>query len=151
MSASGRALFATVAVLLAGAALAAPPAPRPSIQRVERSFRPDTLPPGGSGLFGAQLPKFADASGNGGLEIFEVVWRTPPAGMAAGTLVTFEYLQPGASQVKFLFIKHAFPVQGNQAARFEVARRGMGPVTAWRARVVRGGRLLAERRSESWR
>ena len=86
-------------------------------------------------------------------EWFYVHWETGRAGSLPGTVVTFEFRQAFNPLIRTLFIQYPFKVKGERRATFEVAeptiRRG-GRVAAWRARIVRGGRRLAERTSESW-
>lgn len=91
--------------------------------------------------------------GQGAGEEFRVYWAPGPAGSLPGTVVTFEFRQAFQSLIRTLFIQYPFAVKGERCALFEVAEpaiRQGGRVTAWRVRVSRGGRRLAERTSESW-
>lgn len=123
---------------------------RPRILRVERLVAADRsaspVPP--------YLPKFMDDLAPAAREVFNVYWTAPQPGLPAGTLLTFEYRQKRAERIKFLHVKYPFTVAGERKATFEIAgpaARAGGPVTAWRVRVVSGGRALAESVSESWR
>ena len=105
-------------------------------------------------LFSPRMPKFADPREVGPREVYTVYWLPPAQGTPPGTLVSFEYCQERSPTIKFLFIKYPFVAQGERKATFEIAedaRRVGGAVTAWRARVVCGGRLLAEQTSDTWR
>ncbi|MBU1909621.1 MAG: hypothetical protein KJ726_06220, partial [Verrucomicrobia bacterium] len=90
---------------------------------------------------------------NAGTEWFYVYWAPGRDGSLPGTVVTFEFRQAFRPLIRTLFIQYPFKVKGERCATFEIAestiRRG-GRVTAWRVRIVRGGRRLAERTSESW-
>ena len=109
---------------------------------------------GGSvGLASARLPKFMEGYETTPREVYQVSWHPPVAGVRAGTLVTFEYRQQHSERIKFLSIKYPFPVKEERKAVFEISpavTRELGRVTAWRARVVWGGRLLAEQISDNW-
>jgi hypothetical protein len=107
-----------------------------------------------SSLMSPRLPKFVDSGTAVGREVFEVRWRAPAAGLPEQTLLTFEYRQEFSDRVRFLSIRYPFRAEGERTATFEItpeARRRYGRVTAWRARVVLGGRILAEQSSKSWR
>ncbi|GEM_PF-2392943 len=110
-------------------------------RRASASLMPDRLGPSDAG------------TGQGGGEEFRVYWDPGPGGSLPGTVVTFEFRQAFHSLIRTLFIQYPFVVKGERCALFEVGeptiRRG-GRVTAWRVRVSRGGRRLAERISESW-
>jgi hypothetical protein len=106
-----------------------------------------------STLMSPQLPKFADATAASPREIFTVFWE-PTLAAPAGTMVTFEYVQEFSRHIQFLFMKYEWPVEEEEKAVFAIdvgGTRPAGRVTAWRARVVYRGRLLAENRSETWR
>ncbi|OQW96299.1 MAG: hypothetical protein BWK77_05375 [Verrucomicrobia bacterium A1] len=119
--------------------------------------RRDTGPHSGdfsSSLLSPRLPKFMDGGPAAGREVFDVRWRAPAAGLPAQTLLTFEYRQEYSDRIRFLSIRYPFRAEGERNATFEItpeARRRYGRVTAWRARVVLGGRVLAELSSKSWR
>jgi hypothetical protein len=105
-------------------------------------------------LMSPRLPKFTEPAGGAARETFVVRWQAPAAGLAAGTLLTFEYRQERSNRVRFLSIRYPFQVQGERRATFEItreARQRYGRVTAWRVRAVAGGRALAELSSKSWR
>jgi hypothetical protein len=104
-------------------------------------------------LMSSHLPKFADATAASPRELFTVYWE-PFVAVPAGTLVTFEYLQELSRHVQFRTMKYEWPVDGEEKALFAIdtgGSRPAGSVTAWRARVVYRGRLLAETRSKTWR
>lgn len=142
-----------MAVLLGLAQSAGAAAPRqdlPRILQVEHARKAD--PAGGPAP--VYLPKFADALQAAPRETFVVRWDASSSGLPAGALLTFEYRQERSERIRFLHVKYPFAVAGQRKAVFEVAgaaARAGGPVTAWRVRVVQGGRALAESRSSSWR
>jgi hypothetical protein len=105
-------------------------------------------------LMKPRLPKFMDSAAAASIDVFEVRWRPPSAGLPAGGLLTFEYRQELSDRVRFLSIRYPFRVQEERKGVFEITRaacKAHGRVTTWRARVVQGGRVLAEQRSKSWR
>ena len=131
----------------------ATPQNRVRILRVEHVVDAGAAASWDSSLVGSHLPKFADATASSPRELFTVRWE-PIVAAPAGTLVTFEYLQETSSHVQFLSTKYEWPVDSEEKALFAVdigGARPAGRVTAWRARVVYRGRLLAETRSETWR
>jgi hypothetical protein len=123
------------------------------ILRVERVLDSGVAASWDAGLVISRLTKFADATASSPCEIFSVYWE--PTGVApAGVLVTFEYLQECSRQVQFFFKKYEWPVEREEKAVFVVnvgGARPAGRVTAWRARVVYRGRLLAGTQSETWK
>lgn len=134
-------------------AVAAPPQNRVRILRVEHVVDAGADAAWVSSLLSSQLPKFADATASSPRELFSVYWE-PAVAAPAGTLVTFEYLQESSRHIQFLSMKYEWPVDGEEKALFAIDIGGIRPagrVTAWRARVVYRGRLLAETRSETWR
>ena len=143
-------LAAVLAVAAVHAAGAAPQRARPVILRVDHYQQSNSA---GNYETASHMPKFTDLYETTPREVFHVIWAAPEAGLPENVLVTFEYRQEYLANVRFLHIRYPFPVKGEKKAVFEVtgqARRTGGPVTAWRARVVYGGRLLAERVSENW-
>jgi len=132
---------------------AAQPQNRVRILRVEHVVDAGVDSAWDSSLTSSQLPKFADATASSPRELFSVYWE-PTVAAPEGTLVTFEYTQEFSPRVKFVFTKYEWPVEGEEKAFFAVNTGGSRPaghVTAWRARVVYRGKLLAETRSETWR
>ena len=126
----------------------------PQIIGIDRREAMDRSADTGASLMKPRLPKFTEAMGSSPREVFQVRWRAPGAGLPAGTMLTFEYRQAYSDRVRFLSIRYPFAVRGERTATFEVtgeARRTNGHVTAWRARVVLGGRALAEQVSPSWK
>ena len=139
-----------LATLAASVVFGAPPPSRPTILRVDHFQQSDSS---GNYETASHMPKFVDLYETTPREVFHVIWSAPQAGLPENTMVTFEYRQEHMANVKFLYIRYPFPARGEKKAVFEVtgnARRRGGPVTAWRARIVYGGRLLAERVSENW-
>ena len=135
------------------AVAALPPQNPVRIVRVDHVVEAGAAPAWDSSLMRPQLPKFADATAASPREHFSVYWE-PAVAAPAGTLVTFEYTQEFLPGVKFEHRKYEWPVQGLEKAFFAVNTGGSRPggrVTAWRARVVYRGRLLAETRSATWR
>ena len=133
--------------------VAAQPQNRVRILRVEHVLDAGADPAWDSSLESSQLPKFADANATSPRELFSVYWE-PAVAAPEGTLVTFEYTQELSPGIKFLFTKYEWPVEGEEKAFFAINTGGTRPaghVTAWRARVVYHGRLLAETRSKTWR
>ena len=123
------------------------------ILRVERVLDAGAAAAWDASLMSVRLPKFADATASSPREIFSVCWA-PAIATPAGTLVTFEYLQEFSRHIRFLFMKYEWPVEGEEKAVFAIDLGGTrlaGYVTAWRARVVYRGRLLAETKSGTWR
>lgn len=147
-------------ILLAGLACwAASPAgaavqERARILAVQHATLADTTSGRAMSVFTPRMGKFSDINEGVPREVYTVLWLPPRDGTPPGTLVTFEYRQKSAPSTKFLFIRYPFAAQGERRAVFEIARdarRVGGPVTAWRARVVHSGRLLAELTSDTWR
>jgi hypothetical protein len=135
------------------ASAVAPPQNRIRILRVERVLDAGAATAWDASLMSSRLPKFADATASSPREIFSVYWE-PAIAAPAGTLVTFEYLQEFSQLTRFLFMKYEWPVEGEEKAAFAIdigGTRPSGRVTAWRARVVYRGRLLAETKSGTWR
>jgi len=81
-------------------------------------------------------------------ETYRVYWNAG-AGVPAETMVTFEYRVKGGKQTKFLFEKYGDPIKGEWTTLFQIPS-GESAV-AWRARIVYGGRRLAETTSDTWR
>ena len=126
---------------------------RVRILRVEHVLDAGAASAWDASLMSSRLPKFADATASSPREIFSVYWE-PAIAAPAGTLVTFEYLQEFSRHIQFLFMKYEWPVEGEEKAVFAIdigGARPAGRVTAWRARVVYRGRLLAETKSGTWR
>ena len=139
-----------LAILVASIAFGAQPYSRPVIVRVDHYQQSNTS---GNYETDSHMPKFTDLYETTPSEVFHVVWTAPQAGLPENVMVTFEYRQENLANLKFLYVRYPFRVKGEKKAVFEItgnARRSGGPVTAWRARVVYGGRLLAERVSENW-
>ena len=133
--------------------VAAQPRNRVQILRVEHVLDAGADSAWNSSLMNPQLPKFADATATSPREIFSVYWE-PTFAAPEGTMVTFEYLQEFSRHIQFRFMKYEWPVDSEEKALFAIdigGSRPAGRVTAWRARVVYRGRLLAETRSETWR
>lgn len=104
-------------------------------------------------FWSARLPKFRPGAGSTATERFYVHWEPGPNAPAEGLVLTFEFVQARSPRIRTLFIQYPFRVQGRRRAVFEIAPEVSavgGAVRAWRVRVVRRGRLLAERTSESW-
>jgi hypothetical protein len=130
-----------------------PPRNRVQILRVEHVLDTGAAAAWDSSLMSSRLPKFGDAAVSSPRELFTVCWE-PTVAAPAGTLVTFEYLQESSRHIQFLFTKYEWPVDSEEKAVFAIdigGTRPAGRVTAWRARVVYRGRLLAETTSDTWR
>lgn len=147
-----------IAVVLSGVlvvnVVAAPREGGARILRVERLEVAGSAGGAGTSLLTSRLPKFTGRPARPDKEVFHVYWTPSPEGLAAGTLVTFEYRQERDDRVRFLSIKYPFTVEGQRKAVFEIAGAALrvgGRVSAWRVRVVRGGRVLAQRSSGSWK
>jgi hypothetical protein len=135
------------------ATTAAPLQNRVRILRVEHVVDAGADTAWDASLMSSQLPKFADATASSPRELFSVYWE-PAVAAPAGTLVTFEYLQETSRHIQFRSMKYDWPVDGEERAVFSIETGGSRPagrVTAWRARVVYHGRLLAESKSVTWR
>ena len=146
-------LLAGLACWTASPARAAAPE-RARILAVQHATLADTDSGRAMSIFTPRMGKFSNINEGIPREVYTVLWLPPRDGTAPGTMVTFEYRQERAPSPKFLFIRYPFVAQGERKAVFEIARdarRVGGPVTAWRARVVHSGRLLAELTSDTWR
>ena len=135
------------------ASAVAPPQNRIRILRVEHVADAGIASAPAPSLMSSQLPKFAEAAAPSPREFFSVYWE-PTVIAPEGTLVTFEYTQEFSRDIKFLFTKYDWAVEGLEKASFTVLTGGARPggrVTAWRARVVYRGRLLAQTQSDTWR
>jgi hypothetical protein len=146
-------MMASLMSVTALTTVAARPQNRVRILRVEHVLDAGADSAWDSSLMSSQLPKFADATATSPRELFTVYWE-PAVAAPEGTLVTFEYTQELSPGIKFLFTKYNWPVDGEEKTVFAIdigGTRPAGRVTAWRARVVYRGRLLAETKSVTWR
>jgi len=81
-------------------------------------------------------------------ETYRVYWDAGD-GVPAETMVTFEYRVKGSQQTKFLYEKYGDPIRGEWTTTFQIPSGELA--VAWRARIVYGGRRLAETTSDTWR
>ncbi|MFH0878409.1 MAG: hypothetical protein V2A34_01725 [Lentisphaerota bacterium] len=87
-------------------------------------------------------------------EVFTIQWQTSAAGVEPGALLLFEYEQKFAKGIKNLQVKYPFEVKGLRQTAFVIPGKNVkagGEVTRWRVRLVFKGRLLAEKKSSSWK
>lgn len=86
-------------------------------------------------------------------ETFRVEWQPVGRALETGVVLGFEYRQERVRNIQQLTIRYPFAIGQRRTATFEispVAVQSGGPVTAWRVRVERGDRVLAEQRSPTW-
>jgi len=101
----------------------------------------------------AKLPKFFDDDVRRG-ETYAVYWSAPADGLPAGVTVLLEYVLENAPDVYALHIQYDFKTAGPRKAVFTIPEKNYrdgGNVKAWRARIIRGGKLLAEQTSPNWK
>ena len=101
----------------------------------------------------ARLPKFFDDDARRG-ETYSVCWAAPSAGLAPGVTVLFEYLLQTTPEIRALHVQYDFKTTGSRKVVFTIPEmdfREGGSVKAWRVRIVRAGRLLAEQSSPDWK
>jgi len=87
-------------------------------------------------------------------ETFEVYWSASAPGLAPGATVIFEYVPQTAPGVHALHIQYDFKTVGGRKTVFTIPEKDFregGNVKAWRVRVIRAGRLLAEQTSANWK
>jgi hypothetical protein len=87
-------------------------------------------------------------------ETYAVYWMAPVRGLPPGSAVFFEYVLQNAPGVRALLIQYGFRTEGLRKAVFIIPEkdyRAGGSVKAWRVRVIRAGRLLAEQTSPNWK
>ena len=107
----------------------------------------------GRHLFDRFLPKFLDGVDSMQTEVFHIVWSPPYHGLESGFELILEYRQQNLREQKTFRRLYPFHIQQAQKLTVPVTLkdyRAGGPITAWRARIVRGGSVLTERRSRSW-
>ena len=100
-----------------------------------------------------QMPKFLSTDAPVDGDAYRVTWEPLSRALPVGVQVTFEYTQQRASGVKSLMLQYPFAVRERRTATFRIADRAYqlgGPVADWRVRVVRDGRVLAEKTSAYW-
>lgn len=86
-------------------------------------------------------------------ETFRVEWQPVGRALEAGVVLRFEYRQERVRKMQQLTIRYPFAIGQRRTATFEIApaaAQSGGAVTAWRVRVERDGRVLAEQRSPTW-
>ncbi len=108
----------------------------------------------GRGVQSRRLPLFMNELEVGEEHIFEVLWRPRAQGVPPGILVHFEYRHPLRRGISKMSIEYDTEVREDQIARFIVPREDVdrwGRVTAWRIRILRDDRLLAQQTSETWK
>jgi hypothetical protein len=96
--------------------------------------------------------KFSDL--RGGLEMYEIRWEAPRGGLEGGVVLLFEYRRESDKAIRNQTRKYASPVYGTRETTFVIPGRNIyedGPVTWWRVRLTRQGRVLAEQSSDSGR
>ena len=101
----------------------------------------------------ARMPKFLDDDARCG-ESYSVMWIAPSPGLAPGVAVLFEYILQATPERQALHVQYDFKTLGPRKIVFtipEKAYREGGNVKAWRVRIVRAGRLLAEQSSPDWK
>lgn len=99
------------------------------------------------------LPKFLDGVESMQTEVFHIIWSPPYHGLESGFELILDYRLQNKREKKTFRRLYPFYIQHAQKLSVPIALkdyRSGGPVTAWRARIVRGGSVLTERRSQSW-
>lgn len=103
---------------------------------------------------GAKLPKFFDDDARRG-ETYAIFWSAPGGGgLPPGVTVLFEYVLENAPEVHALHVQYDFKTEGPRKAVFTIPEKDYregGNVKAWRVRVVRAGKLLAQQTSPNWK
>lgn len=101
-----------------------------------------------------RLPKFFDEDARRG-ETYAIYWTAPSGGgLPPGVTVLFEYVLAAAPDVHALHIQYDFKTEGPRKVVFTIPEKDYregGNVKAWRVRVVRAGKLLAEQTSPNWK
>ncbi len=100
-----------------------------------------------------RLPKFVGNSAVGSVR-FDVEWQAASAGVPPGAAVVLDYRLAKSLQNRSVSSGIGGPAKGRQVTTFyvqlpsgEVADKEL----AWRARIVRGKQVMAERQSTLWR
>lgn len=99
------------------------------------------------------IDKFVDERLDVDGHIFLVHWDPAEGGSAPGVKVVFEYRQQDPQVTRSLEVAYPFRVTNRRCATFKItgeAFRKGGLVSAWRVRILDGGKVLAEQQSESW-
>ena len=151
----GAFIFLTACLLYAGAHPVSGQAPAPyRIDRVETRLEGSAERPLARRLQPRQMPKFMDEAPMLGPYVVDVHWIAPLRNPLAGVTVVLEYRQQYTDQVRRKNVEFQQELTGEQMTRFMVTGDELnrhGPVTAWRVRLVRARRLLAEQVSDMWR
>jgi hypothetical protein len=104
----------------------------------------------------AKVRKFVgtEYAGAGG-ETFVVHWTPPPSGLKSGSALILEYRRVHDDTVRGQQRQFTVPVSSPRKTTFTIptnpAELDAGPINMWRVRLVHGGRLLAEKRSDAWK
>lgn len=86
-------------------------------------------------------------------DTYFVFW-SPDATLAANPELLFTYRQERSKGASALRIKYPFKVTGQRKATFTIkehALKKFGPVTGWQVQVQSNGRVVAEKKSPTWR
>ena len=102
---------------------------------------------------GRYLPKFFDQV-KGVEETVLVSWSAPAGGLKTGGKLTLDYVTSGTGRKDKMVKDISSSAAGNQTATFTIPRvsgDSSKRLEAWRVRVVVDGRVLAEKKSTSWK
>ena len=100
-----------------------------------------------------KMPKFFDDDARRG-ETYAIYWTAPGGGLPSGVAVIFEYVLECSPGVHALHIQYDFKTEGPRKAVFTIPEKDYregGNVKAWRARIVRAGKMFAEQTSPNWK
>jgi len=100
-----------------------------------------------------KMPKFFDDDARRG-ETYAIYWTASGGGLPSGVAVIFEYVLESAPGVHALHIQYDFKTEGPRKAMFTIPEKDYregGNVKAWRARIVRAGKMFAEQTSSNWK
>lgn len=150
------ALFFLAAGLLAAGSFPAAGQTTPAyrIDRVETRLEGSATRPLARGLQPRQMPKFMNEAPAIGPYVVDVHWIAPARNTSPDLSVLLEFRQQYTDRIQRKTVNYDQPLTGEQMTRFMVTGAELdryGPVTAWRVRLVRARRLLAEQASDMWR
>lgn len=108
----------------------------------------------GNRLSGRSTSKFVGSVFVRGNERVDVLWSPPSRGLKGGTTLLLEYRRQFGNKTSVMADKKTFSVTTPQESTFLIPPDDAGedgPISAWRVRLVKDGKTLAEKASPTWR
>lgn len=98
------------------------------------------------------IGKFFGSELVSGQERFDVFWQPPVGGLKEGAAMILEYRRQYGEEVHGKTTKFTIPITISRKTSFIADDEAVtdGPISMWRVRLVRQGRLLAEMNSGTW-